>query len=158
VKPLFWLHYITIPLEFVLQTLLLTRPVCAALTSTNYGRATTDGIAQALDAATATGALAAPACPGRGGPGGASAAASCAGMLVAWQVLGCATLLYGKYRLERVARIKFAAACGWGPVGDVWPPAPLVVQAVIHAAVYLQAAAALWAWLGCAPLPAAVIS
>jgi hypothetical protein len=132
--------------------------VCRALTSTPYGAAATDAIARALDAATAAGARAAPSCPGRGAPGGASAAVSCAGMVVVWEVMACGLLLYGKYRLERTARIKFAAECGWAPVKSVWPPAPWAVQAVVHAALYLQIAAALWAWLGCAPLlPAAVV-
>ncbi|KAI8470067.1 MAG: hypothetical protein J3K34DRAFT_421648 [Monoraphidium minutum] len=105
-----------------------------------------------LDAAAAVGALAAPACPPRDGPDAAPAAASCAGMVVAWEVAWCLSLLYGKYRLERAARLKFAAALGWGPVRDAWPPAPGLVQALVHASVYVHVLSALWAWLGCGAL------
>jgi hypothetical protein len=153
VKPVFWVLYVTIPLEFLMQTLVLTRPVCAALTATPFGRAATDAVAASLDAATAAASHAAPDCPSRGGgPRGAGAGASCAALMVSWQALMCCVLLYGNYRLARAARVKFAREGGWGEVHDPWPPAPRAVRAAVHAVVLSQAAAALWAWLGCAPL------
>ncbi|GBF99147.1 hypothetical protein Rsub_12114 [Raphidocelis subcapitata] len=160
-KPLFWVHYITVPLEFAFQTVMLTQPVCAALTATPYGRETSLSAARLLDGVAAAGALAAPACPARGGgaagaAGTADAAASCASIMVAWQLLCCGALLYGKYRLERAARVKFAAAGGWGAVHDAWPAAPRGVRVLVHAAVALQVGIALWAWLGCAPVVAPV--
>lgn len=155
VKPVFWVHYITIPLEYAFQTATLTAPVCATLTAAPYGRAVTLRAAALLDAAAAVGALAAPSCPPRGGPGGAPAAAACAGMLRSWEVACCAALLYGKYRLERAARLKFAASMGWGPVRDPWPLAPPLVQVLVHVSVLVHVLCALWVWLGCAPAPAA---
>jgi hypothetical protein len=157
VKPAFWVLYLTIPLEFLMQTLVLTRPVCAALTSTPFGRDATRAIAASLDAATAAALHAAPACPARGGGsggggGGAPAAAACAGVMVVWQALMCCALLYANYRLARAARVKFALEGGWGGVHNPWPPAPQLVRVVVHVIVFLQAGAALWAWLGCAPL------
>jgi hypothetical protein len=71
--------------------------------------------------------------------------------MVAWQLLCCGALLYGKYRLERAARVKFAAAGGWGAVRGAWPAAPRGVRVLVHAAVSLQVVIAVWAWLGCAP-------
>lgn len=157
-KPVFWVHYITIPLEFLFQTLMLTRPVCASLTATQYGRDTTTRIAKLLDSAAAAGAIAAPSCPPRGGEAGVSAAASCGGMMLTWQVVCCLTLLYGRYRLERGTRLKFAAASGRGPVQDNWPPTPVTVQVVMHVALYTHIASALWAWLGCSSVAAAAAS
>jgi hypothetical protein len=61
-------------------------------------------------------------------------------------------LLYARYRVERSARRKFAERRNYGRVPDVWPPVPAPVSALLHAAVALQFAAAVWAWLGCAPL------
>lgn len=151
-KPIFWIHYLTVPLEYLIQTLVLTGPLCSALTSTPYSDATTSRVAHMLDSAAAVGALASPSCPTRGAGGGVAAAASCRSIVATWEVMCCLTLLYGKYRFERAARLKFAATRGRGPVKDAWPPAPVAVQVLIYAAVYLQVASAVWAWLGCGPL------
>jgi hypothetical protein len=34
---------------------------------------------------------------------------------------------------------------------DAWPPAPPLVQVLVHLAVYTHVLSALWAWLGCVP-------
>lgn len=129
-------------LQFAFQALHLTQPTCNALMESEFSKGALQQLLHSLNRVS-NWAL--------HGTATASAdsitdlAGGCYSMMYVLQMIAGGTLLYTTYRMERANRAAFLQ--GKAKLVAGWPRVPALVQAVLHAVVFLQVFAMGWALL-----------
>lgn len=131
------------PLQFAFQAGRLTQPTCDALLSSPYGPGALQQLLQTLERVSQW------ALHGTTHPSTSivlDTAQGCRSLLYLLQLFSGGTMLYVQYRMERTNRVAYLQ--GRHKLAGSWPRMRTLVQAVLHALVYLQLFAVAWVLQG----------
>lgn len=134
------------PLQFAFQAWYLTHPTCNALVANSFGETAMEQLLTSLNRAASWALQGASVRSTPHSPEELSC--GCYRVMYVLQLFAGGTLLYTQYRMERANRQAFLQ--GKRRLVGGWPWVPPLVQALLHAVVYLQLFGLVWlmAWGG----------